>query len=163
MALKADLMSSPSSPSNLADDLLTIGELASRTGKTASSIRYYESIGLLPLPQRIAGRRRYSPEIVRALAVVDTAQRAGMSLDEIRLLLEATPEDDPAIDRLRELAERKLPEIQATIERTEAVKRWLEAAAACRCPSLDDCPLFDDDAGLTLPSRVTSVPSAGSA
>jgi DNA-binding transcriptional MerR regulator len=45
------------------------------SGKAPSAIRYYESIGLLPEPTRVGGRRRYPGEVVRALAVIDTAQR----------------------------------------------------------------------------------------
>jgi MerR family redox-sensitive transcriptional activator SoxR len=152
MQVKADLMSSE------AAELLTIGEVARRSGKPASSIRYYESIGLLPEPVRISGRRRYGSELVRTLAVIETAQRAGMSLDEIKLLLAASPDDDSAGDRLRELAERKLPEVQALIEQTQTVQRWLEAAAACRCPSLDDCCLFDEDPGLAADEPKKLVP-----
>jgi MerR family transcriptional regulator, redox-sensitive transcriptional activator SoxR len=156
MHVKADLTSSRSHAENPEPQLLTIGEIATRTGKRASSIRYYESIGVLPQPKRVSGRRRYPAEIVRTLAVVDTAQRSGMSLDEIKLLLEASPEDDSALERLRQLAERKLPEIQTLIEQTQMVRRWLETAAACQCPSLDDCPLFDEQPCLTpRPARAT--------
>jgi MerR family transcriptional regulator, redox-sensitive transcriptional activator SoxR len=151
MHVKADFMSNRLHAENPEPQLLTIGEIATRTGKRASSIRYYESIGLLPQPERVSGRRRYPAEIVRTLAVVDTAQRAGMSLDEIKLLLEASPEDDSAIDRLRQLAERKLPDIQMLIEQTQMVQRWLETAVACQCPSLDDCPLFDEQPCLAPP------------
>jgi DNA-binding transcriptional MerR regulator len=55
---------------------LTIGEVARRAGKRASSIRYYESIGLLPTPRRVGGQRRYATETLRTLAVIDVAQRA---------------------------------------------------------------------------------------
>lgn len=125
--------------------LLTIGEVARASGKAASAIRYYEEIGLLPEPVRVSGRRRYPPEVVRRLAVIETAQRAGLNLPEVRLLLESTPGDSEAIERLREVAERKLPELAALIARTELVRGWLEAAARCDCPTLDDCPLFDED------------------
>ena len=126
------------------DQLLTIGEVARSTGRATSSIRYYEAIGLIPEPVRVNGRRRYRPEIIRTLAVVETAQRAGLDLDEIRLLLDASPGNAAAAERLREVAERKLPELRALIERTELVVGWLEDAACCTCPSLDDCPLFDE-------------------
>ena len=96
----------------MTDELLTIGELARRTARRASSIRYYEAIGLLPEPVRISGRRRYTEEAVRTLTVVDTAQRAGLSLDEIRTLLAAEPGDAGAAEELRRIAERKLPERQ---------------------------------------------------
>ncbi|HEX6702003.1 MAG TPA: MerR family transcriptional regulator [Gaiellaceae bacterium] len=122
---------------------LSIGEVARESGKAASAIRYYEEIGLLPEPVRVSGRRRYPRDVVRTLAVIETAQRAGLTLDEIRLLLRASVDDVAATDRLREVAERKLPELVALIERAELVRGWLEDAARCVCPTLDDCPLFE--------------------
>ena len=127
---------------------LTIGELSRRTGRRPSAIRYYEEIGLLPPPGRVSGRRRYPEESVRDLAVIDTAQRAGLSLDEIRALLAAEPGDQTAVEELRRIAERRLPQLDAMIERAQVVRRWLEAAESCECPSLDDCCLFDVDADL---------------
>jgi len=124
---------------------LSIGEVVQATGKAASAIRYYEEIGLLPEPDRVSGRRRYPPEVVRTLAVIETAQRAGLTLPEVRLLLASSPGDRAAIERLRDVAVRKLPELTALIERTELVRGWLEAAARCDCPTLDDCPLFEED------------------
>jgi MerR family transcriptional regulator, redox-sensitive transcriptional activator SoxR len=123
---------------------LAIGELAEQAGRRPSSIRYYEQIGLLPPPTRVSGQRRYGRDALRTLAVIDTGQRAGLSLDEIRVLLSAAPGDRAAIERLRELADRKLPQIAALIERTELVRAWLESAARCECPGLGECLLFDD-------------------
>jgi MerR family transcriptional regulator, redox-sensitive transcriptional activator SoxR len=131
--------------------LLAIGELAELAGKRPSLIRYYEQIGLLPQPVRVNGQRRYDAGTVRTLAVIDTAQRAGLTLDEITVLLAASPDDTSAIDRLREVADRKLPEIVALIERAELVRSWLECAAQCECPNLNECPLFDDPALATAP------------
>ena len=127
----------------MTDDLLTIGDLSRRTGRRPSSIRYYEEIGVLPPAARVSGQRRYDEDALRTLAVVDTAQRGGLTLDEIKALLAAPSGDAAAIDELRTIAERKLPQVEAAIERSLLVKRWLEAAARCDCPSLDECPLFD--------------------
>jgi MerR family redox-sensitive transcriptional activator SoxR len=126
------------------DRSMTIGAVAARTGKRPSSIRYYEQIGLLPPAARVSGRRVYGPETLRTLAVIETGQRAGLTLDEIRSLLSATPGEEAAIERLRQVATRKLPEIRELIERTEIVRDWLESAVRCECPSLDACALFDD-------------------
>jgi MerR family redox-sensitive transcriptional activator SoxR len=123
---------------------LLIGEVARRAGLRPSAIRYYESIGLLPEPERVAGRRRYSEEILRTLSVVAAAQRAGLSLSEVRELLAAANGQGAVSDQLRAIARRKLPDVQALIERAHLVRSWLEAAADCRCPTLEDCPLFDD-------------------
>jgi MerR family redox-sensitive transcriptional activator SoxR len=132
---------------------LLIGEVSRRSGLRASAIRYYEAIGLLPEPERVAGRRRYSPEVLQTLSVIATAQRAGLSLDEVRELLGASGGDGTVSERLRGIAERKLPEVDALIERARLVRTWLEAAAECRCPSLEDCPLFHPQAGETAQAR----------
>lgn len=132
---------------------MSIGAVAELTGKRPSSIRYYEQIGLLPRPARARGQRRYGADTVRTLAVIDTAQRAGLTLDEIKVLLSASPDDRTAVARLREVADQKLPEIRAMIERSELVRGWLECAARCECPNLDECPLFADP---TLPPREDS-------
>jgi MerR family redox-sensitive transcriptional activator SoxR len=134
----------------ISSDLISIGEVVRTSGKAASAIRYYEEIGLLPEPIRESGRRRYPREVVRTLAVIETAQRAGLTLDEIRLLIQASATDRIATERLREVAERKLPELEALIERIELVRGWLEAASRCLCPTLDACPLFEPS---RLPER----------
>jgi MerR family transcriptional regulator, redox-sensitive transcriptional activator SoxR len=144
MVVKVGLMSNPDGP-------MTIGAVAALTGKRPSTIRYYEQIGLLPPASRVSGRRVYGADAVRTLAVIETGRRAGLALDEIGTLLAASPDDQAAIERLREVAERKLPEITALIERGQIVRGWLESAARCECPSLDGCPLFDDPA--LLPER----------
>lgn len=125
---------------------MRIGEVARRAGVRVSLIRYYEQIELLPEPERVSGQRRYDETVLRRLAVIDVAQRAGLSLDEIRELLQHG--NDPLNDRLRELAARRLPEIDALIERAQRVRTWLDDATRCGCQRIDDCALFDDP---TLP------------
>lgn len=121
---------------------MRIGEVAARAGVRTSLIRYYEAIGLLPAPERASGQRRYGDTVLRRLAVIDVAQRAGLSLDEIRELLHHG--NEPMSARLTEIAERRLPEIDALIERAVRVRAWLEAATTCACESIDDCALFDE-------------------
>jgi MerR family redox-sensitive transcriptional activator SoxR len=133
--------------------LLTIGAVAELAGKRPSSIRYYEEIGLLPQPLRLSGRRVYDAGVVRTLAVIETGQRAGLTLNEIKVLLDASQDDRAAIEKLREVAERKLPEVTALIERSELVRGWLQCAAQCECPSLDGCGLFEDPALLPRNDR----------
>jgi MerR family transcriptional regulator, redox-sensitive transcriptional activator SoxR len=134
---------------------MRIGETARRAGVRVSLIRYYEDIGLLPEPERVSGQRRYDETVLRRLAVIDVAQRAGLSLDEIRELVDHG--NDPMSEHLRDLAERRLPEIDALIDRAQRVRTWLEAATGCRCQSIDDCALFDDPA---LPTAKDARPLA---
>lgn len=142
LGVKVGLMSNPGA----GRALLGIGELARLTGKRPSAIRYYEQIGLLPQPVRKDGRRQYDHGVLRTLVVIDAGQRAGLALGEIKALLAAAAGDGEAASRLRELADRKLPQIRALIERSQLVRDWLECAARCECPDLDHCPLFDDSA-----------------
>jgi MerR family redox-sensitive transcriptional activator SoxR len=121
---------------------MRIGEVARQAGVRVSLIRYYEEIGLLPEPDRVSGQRRYDETVLRRLAVIDVAQRAGLTLDEIRELVEHG--NEPMNERLRELAARRLPEIDALIERAQRVRAWLQAAQGCACQRIDDCALFDD-------------------
>ncbi|MDX6603157.1 MAG: MerR family transcriptional regulator, redox-sensitive transcriptional activator SoxR [Solirubrobacterales bacterium] len=136
----------------MASESLSIGQVAAQAGIRTSSIRYYESVGVLPEADRVSGQRRYSPEILTRLGFIDIAQQAGFSLDEIRELLDGSMQEQ-ASDRLQDLARRKLPDIEELISRAEAMKGWLQAAGDCQCPSLDLCVLFSDAAHSSLPSK----------
>jgi MerR family transcriptional regulator, redox-sensitive transcriptional activator SoxR len=129
------------------DELLTIGELARRAGRRTSSIRYYEEIGLLPEAVRIGGKRRYPPGTTSTLKAIAAAQRAGLSLQEIKAVLGAGADEHGRVEEFRRAAAAKLPQATAAIDRATAARDWLEHAAACECLSLDDCPLLDDDEG----------------
>jgi MerR family redox-sensitive transcriptional activator SoxR len=135
----------------MAETGMRIGEVAERAGLRPSAIRYYEEIGLIPEPDRVSGQRTYEPSVFRRLALIDVSQRAGLNLDEIRELLDAGTE--PISPKIQELAARKLPEVEALIERAEAMRDWLRTAEGCGCQSIDDCGLFD-------PSQTASMPAA---
>jgi MerR family redox-sensitive transcriptional activator SoxR len=123
---------------------LTIGQVADRAGLNASAIRYYEREGILREPERSSGQRRYTEETVRRLQVIDIAKRAGFTLDEIRLILDADANDELKHAELRALADRKISEVDALIARAEAMREWLTKARECRCSSLELCDLFAD-------------------
>jgi len=66
--------------------MLTIGQVAGRAGLRTSHIRFYERVGVLPRPERVSGQRRYGEDVLHRLSIIDVAQRAGLTLDEIRPL-----------------------------------------------------------------------------
>jgi DNA-binding transcriptional MerR regulator len=135
---------------------LTIGEVAARAGVNTSRIRYYERVGVLPQPERTSGQRRYSEDVLNRLAIVDVAQRAGLSLDEIRDLTGPDNRGAHAGARIRELAESKLPDIEALIARAQAVKAWLQVARSCDCATVDICRLFTDPS-IAPPASATKL------
>jgi len=127
---------------------LSIGQVAREVGIRASAIRYYESVGVLPEPERQSGQRRYGAETVRRLQILGVAQRAGFTLEEAAVLLGTRNGGTPANEQLRALAQQKLPEVDALIARTQAMRDWLATATGCNCQTLDVCALFDDDAAV---------------
>jgi MerR family transcriptional regulator, redox-sensitive transcriptional activator SoxR len=123
---------------------LTIGQVAAAVGLNASALRYYERRGVMPMPERTSGQRRYRTDAIARLRTIRAAQQVGLSLAEITQLL-AGADNGESAEVLRELAERRLPDVEALIERAQALKGWLELAAECRCASLDICDLFAVD------------------
>jgi MerR family transcriptional regulator, redox-sensitive transcriptional activator SoxR len=125
---------------------MSIGEVARSAGVRPSALRYYEGVGLLPPPARTNGRRRYDGEVLDRLAVVRVAQQAGFTISEIRTLLDGCSEDTPPSERWRVLAEEKLPEVDALIERAQGMKDLLERGLRCECLRLEDCDLVGKEA-----------------
>lgn len=118
---------------------LTIGEVARRAGLSTSAIRYYERAGLLLAPERVNGQRRYDGDVLTRLAIVRMAQEAGFTIEEIRTLVSGFPEGTPAAVRWREVATRKLPQVEAMIRRLDIMRQVLVESLACDCLTLDAC------------------------
>lgn len=119
--------------------VLRIGEVARRSGLAPSAIRYYESLGLLPKPSKVGGKRAYDPTVLEWLALIALAREAGFTMREIkRLVTGFTPGTRPAA-RWHELATRKLAEIDATLARAERMRSVLRVALDCGCFRLSDC------------------------
>jgi len=127
---------------------MTIGELASRTGLAASTIRYYEEVKLLPRPARASGRRVFDDQTLDRLLVIAFAKEAGFSLREIRQLFDGFASETPAGARWQKLATAKLEEMDALAARIDAMKKLLREALRCGCVELDACgKLFRARAG----------------
>jgi MerR family transcriptional regulator, redox-sensitive transcriptional activator SoxR len=122
----------------------TIGQVAAAVGVNTSAVRYYERRGVMPQPERASGQRRYRADAIARLRTIRAAQQVGLSLTEITQLL-AGADNGQSAAVLRELAERRLPDVEALIERAQKMKGWLELAAECRCASLEVCDLFAAD------------------
>ncbi|HEX4464313.1 MAG TPA: MerR family transcriptional regulator [Solirubrobacterales bacterium] len=126
----------------MTDTTFSIGEVAREANVSVSAIRFYERNGLLSEAERVGGKRRFGADAVRRLGVIDVGKQAGFSLGEIRALLDSIDRGAPAHEELQALAARKLPEMDALIERARAMRDWLAVASTCGCESLEDCPLF---------------------
>lgn len=115
---------------------LTIGKVAEETGVAATTLRYYEQVGLVPAPARVGGQRRYDDSVLARLEVIGLCKSAGFTLDEIQVLF---ADDAPGRPASKALAEAKLSEIDARIESLTRARGVIEWGMRCTCPSIDAC------------------------
>ena len=120
----------------------SIGEIASRVGLSTSALRYYETLGLLPAPERSSGQRRYDRDALDRLAMIAVAQRAGFTLQEVRLLFDCLEADTAPTQEWRDLAQQKLIEIEQLIARAESMRTLLHNWLRCDCLTLEDIDAF---------------------
>jgi DNA-binding transcriptional MerR regulator len=123
--------------------LLTIGELARRTGATTSALRYYEERGLLSAPARISGQRRYPESAARLIAAILLYSDAGFTLAEQQALITRRG----GASGWRQLAQRKLAQLDEQIARAQAAREAISHGLRCPHEDITQCPNFD--AGLT--------------
>jgi len=119
---------------------LTISEVARNVGLRPSAIRYYERMGILLPPRRVSGQRRYEVAAVHQLAVLRRAQEIGFTLEEIRQLFFGFAKSTPISARWRELAGKKIIELDARIAQVRSMKDLLlRMERNCRCDTVERC------------------------
>jgi DNA-binding transcriptional MerR regulator len=121
---------------------MSIGEVARKVGLTTSALRYYEKSGLLPAPPRASKRRQYDRAILGRIRIILLARDAGFTVRETRRFLNDFPAGATPAARWRVMAERKIEELNALLERAAQMKSILEAAFQCQCVCLEDCERF---------------------
>jgi len=121
---------------------LTIGAVAQRAGIATSVIRYYEMIGLLPVPTRLNGRRRYDTSAVQRLRVIGHAQQSGFTLGEIRELFFGFDVGTPPSVRWEALARRKLADLETQLARIHAMQELLHEGIRCGCLTIEQCTIW---------------------
>lgn len=118
---------------------MTIGDLSRHTGVPASTIRFWERAGVLPMPLRISGQRRYPKEAEHRVHLVRLAQDCGFTLEETGLLLNGFSPTTPPSKRWQRFAAAKEAELDARIVRLRAMQELVRRVAACECPDWTEC------------------------
>jgi MerR family copper efflux transcriptional regulator len=128
---------------------MNIGYISELTGVTAKTIRYYESIGLIPEPPRTAGGYRdYGDTDVETLRFVGKARNLGFSLKDVTQLLGLWQDRNRSSAEVKALTKRHITEIEQRIDELEAVRRTLlDLSRRCHGDERPDCPIIDDLAG----------------
>jgi MerR family transcriptional regulator, redox-sensitive transcriptional activator SoxR len=127
-------------------DLLTIGEVARRSGVAASALRFYEERGLISSERAGSGHRRYPRPVLRRIAFIVFAQRIGLTLDEIGGELARLPlERAPGRRDWARLTRAWTARIDQRIAELERLRESLTDCIGCGCLSLDRCRLANPD------------------
>ena len=128
-------------------DLISIGQLSERAGVAASALRFYEDMGLIECATRTDGnRRRYTRDTLRRVAFIRSAQRVGLSLDEIKQAFDTLPDGrTPTPADWTELSTRWRRRLDERIDLLEALRDRLDSCIGCGCLSLDRCALYNPD------------------
>jgi MerR family redox-sensitive transcriptional activator SoxR len=127
-------------------ELMTIGEVARRSGVAASALRFYEERGLITSERAGSGHRRYPRPVLRRIAFIVFAQRIGLSLAEIGAELAKLPPDRAPTRRdWSRLSSAWSSRIDGEIAQLERLKAGLTECIGCGCLSLDRCKLANPD------------------
>lgn len=118
--------------------MLDIGELAARTGLPASTLRYYDEIGLISSVGRRGLRRQFDPETVRRLGLIALGKAAGFSLSEIAAMFSA----DGACAVPRQALHARADEVERQIQELTLLRDMIRHVAECPAPSHLECPRF---------------------
>jgi MerR family redox-sensitive transcriptional activator SoxR len=123
-------------------DLLTVTEVARRSGFAASALRFYEDQGLLTTTRSDGGHRRYERSVLRRLAFIRAASNVGLSLGEIRAELDELPEGrTPTKADWQRLSRRWRSRLDEQIAALERLRDGFESCIGCGCLSLKHCAL----------------------
>ena len=121
---------------------LTIGQLSERAGVATSAIRFYESRGLLSSERTTGNQRRYAQSTLRRVAFIRTAQRVGLTLEEIGEALSTLPDSrTPTKADWARLSQTWRPRLDEQIRRIELLRDRLDGCIGCGCLSLRSCAL----------------------
>lgn len=125
---------------------LTVGEVARRSGVRVSTIHFYERKGLIRSWRNDGNQRRFPREVLRQLAVIKVAQRAGVPLAKVREALSELPMDRaPTRQDWMRLSARWRDDLEERIHRLTKLRDELDGCIGCGCLSTSFCPLRNPD------------------
>ena len=129
----------------MAENRLTIGKVAEQTGCHIETIRYYEKEKLLPSPDRSeGGNRLYSTPLIERLIFIRRSRELGFSMAEIRELLSVVDGKQVSCERVKQVADAHLSDIQAKItDLRRMLKTLKELSNQCSGSDVPDCPIIE--------------------
>ena len=122
--------------------ILTVGEVAQRSGVAVSALHFYEAKGLIQSERNAGNQRRYPRHVLRRVAIIKTAQQLGISLRSIQQAFDALPEDRcPSSEDWALLAAKWRGDLDDRIQRLVRLRDQMDQCIGCGCLSIEQCPL----------------------
>ena len=141
----------------LTTDLLTVGEVADRSGFAPSALRFYEREGLIHATRTSGGQRRYQRNVLRRLAFIRAARNVGLSLDEVAAALDTLPDArTPTKEDWTRLSRSWRTRLDDQIAALTRLRDGLDSCIGCGCLSLRRCAMSNpaDAAAVAGPGAV---------
>ena len=127
-------------------DLLTVGEVAHRSGFAPSALRYYEREGLLSATRTAGGQRRYERHVLRRLAFIRAARNIGLSLEEVKVALASLPGGrTPTVADWTKVSRSWRARLDEEIAALQALRDGLDGCIGCGCLSLKRCRIYNPE------------------
>ena len=124
------------------DWTLTVGQVAQRSGVAVSALHFYEAKGLIRSQRSAGNQRRYAREVLRRVAVIRTAQRVGISLEQIGAALASLPQrQTPTRADWSRLSRLWRDDLNLRIAQLEKLRDTLDDCIGCGCLSIKRCAL----------------------
>ena len=124
--------------------ILSIGEISQRTGIATSALRFYESIRLIRSQRNRGNQRRFQRAVIRRVAVIKAAQRAGIPLDDIGQVMGTLPADRaPTSSEWKRFSNSWKRDLEARIGQLTRIKDDLAGCIGCGCLSIENCALIN--------------------
>ncbi|MGM0700559.1 MAG: redox-sensitive transcriptional activator SoxR [Actinomycetota bacterium] len=130
-------------------DILSVGDVAARTGVAVSALHFYERQGLIASIRTAGGQRRYARHVLRRVSVIQVAKRMGIPLAEVAEVFEDLPADRmPGKTDWRRISERWRGKLEARRKEIERMESELVECIGCGCVSLRSCRVLNPDDAL---------------
>ncbi|CAM3609693.1 Redox-sensitive transcriptional activator SoxR [compost metagenome] len=132
--------------SDSAQSVLSVGQLAARSGVAVTALHFYESKGLIHSTRSAGNQRRYPRDTLRRVAVIKMAQRLGIPLATIHAALQTLPVGRaPSVKDWQRLSEQWRQDLTRRIDKLLVLRDQLDSCIGCGCMSLQSCPLRNCD------------------
>jgi MerR family redox-sensitive transcriptional activator SoxR len=129
-------------PASPFSKLLSVGEVAERSGLAVSALHFYETKGLIASIRSSGNQRRYGRDVLRRLGIIKVAQRVGIPLSEIQAAFETLPQGrTPTVADWQKLSATWKDDLDVRIRRLSLLRDRLTGCIGCGCLSIESCPL----------------------